>query len=456
MSGGGRIEPPEADVPPARDRDAEDRLPARQADVERTPAAEGVVTGEICEPVPDVGPTVEEALRVVGFSTLLDAPVSAVLAGLGLRLPAITPVPAVDVAMPMLNLESIIKPLTDLLGVFGTGRLSGGSDPTSLFGTMTTLLTAGIGIGTKALGALDGTWSGAAARSNATATAGLASSSGALVGKAGEVRAHTVTAAASVATGYAALQGVVAKFVGVLVASVPVLLTPPGQAIVLTAAAGALAEGLTIVAATKASLVGPTAAVTAAARPVAVPDLASLAPAAAALVGGIAVPLAGLVATGIAGAAGGVVTGRDGGGVVGSTAADRARTEVCAPRDGVGAGPSLAGAVAAVGAAGVAGAAAPERPVSISRQMPAPVPREGRDHVFRTQEGVAATPGCVPMGAVPPTGARATAGVVAGTSPTYLVAESGLGASTDVVAPAVFGGDRRPPSGREPDVTLSL
>ncbi|MFT3900779.1 MAG: hypothetical protein QM728_11140 [Gordonia sp. (in: high G+C Gram-positive bacteria)] len=215
--------------------------------------------------------TVEGALRGAGLGPVLDMPVGAVLRNLGLpALPAPPPLPPLPglPPLPVLDPSALLKPLTDLLGAFGTGDLAGAGDPTKIFSGLSSLLDLTISGTTTALKALDKAWAGTAATSAATKMGRTAVESGA-VAKQGTGMSFDITAAAGiVAGGLAALQAVIVKTVGLVGAAMPFICTPPGQAAALAAIGAGMTEGMAVIAATKAQLLAPTAKMIANGAPV--------------------------------------------------------------------------------------------------------------------------------------------------------------------------------------------
>ncbi|MBY4570164.1 MULTISPECIES: hypothetical protein [Gordonia] len=191
--------------------------------------------------------------------------IAPVQAPLNVHLPASLPelpvLPAIDPAM-------LLKPITDLLATFGTGRLGGIGDPAAAHSDLAGLLDGGVTLLLNAARSVDGGWVGQAATSAVTAASRAASESGMLATQGAAISADLQAAAAVVAAGLTQLQGVVVKTAGALAAALPTLATPPGQLAALGIAAEGLAEGLSVVAATRTQLAGPTAHMAANGRPI--------------------------------------------------------------------------------------------------------------------------------------------------------------------------------------------
>jgi len=161
--------------------------------------------------------------------------------------------------LPVLDLSALLKPLTDLLGAFGTGDLAGAGDPTKIFTGLSSLLDLTVSGTTSALKAVDKVWSGAAATGAAAKMGRTAVESG-MVARQGATMSVDIGAAATiVAGGLAALQAVIVKTAGLVGAALPFIWTPPGQAAALAAISAGMTEGVAVVTATKVQLLAPTA-----------------------------------------------------------------------------------------------------------------------------------------------------------------------------------------------------
>ncbi|GAB09954.1 hypothetical protein GOARA_050_00160 [Gordonia araii NBRC 100433] len=429
------------------------------------PAA-GTSTGEL---------TVEGALRSAGLGPVLDAPVSQVLRSLGLpSLPAVPPLPPLPglPPLPVLDLTALLKPLTDLLGAFGTADLAGAGDPSKIFSGLSTLLDLTVQGTTAALRAVDQVWTGAAS-TTAAAKMGKTAAETAMVSRQGSAMSVDITAAGGiVATGLAALQAVIVKTVGLVAATMPVIWTPPGQAAALAAIGAGLAEATAVVTATKVQLLAPTATMAANGAPVAVGG----APAAGSSPFGIAATVLDSVAgplkaaTGVLGSA--LAAGARGtvGAKAVKSAADRTGTRAekdksgnCrtdGQRDGA---TGLAGvrgsAVSGMGGGGRASGLGVAREVTAEYSARTPVP--GGTEPAAVSVAPHATPGATatagsgaavaPMGAAGALGAHAMGRVVGGAA-IVPRSDEAVADCDQTWAPAVFGDDQRPPSDPAADV----
>lgn len=215
------------------------------------------------DPVPaPLDPTIRELVESSPLGPILDTPVSQVLKSLGLpglpELPPAPPMPGLP-PLPPLNLDILIKPITDLLGGFGSGNLGAGAvDPTMILEGLSQILDMSMSMGSGALKALDQVWTGQAATSSTIKGVQAGTDTAALSRQGTTMSMDTQGAAAIVGTGLALVQGIIAKTIGIIAASAPILVTPPGQAIALGVAADGLAEATAVVTATRAQLLAPT------------------------------------------------------------------------------------------------------------------------------------------------------------------------------------------------------
>lgn len=175
-------------------------------------------------------------------------------------LPGLLGLPALP-ALPALDLTMLLKPITDLLGTFGTGQLGGSSsgNPGQVHQQLAQSLESGVTTLLGAVKSLDGGWAGQGAMSAITAATKTAGEAATVATQGLGMSVDLQAAAAVVAAGFAELQGIVVKTAGLLAATAPTIVTPPGQIAALGIAAEGLAEGLAVVTATRAQLLAPTA-----------------------------------------------------------------------------------------------------------------------------------------------------------------------------------------------------
>jgi hypothetical protein len=193
-------------------------------------------------------------------------------------LPALPPLPPNPVeallqgqALPGLpGVDELFRPLTDLAGCFGTGTF-GAFDPTALLDLSSGMLDQAMSISLSGLKVLDQIWQSQAAQ--AAQTQGLqAQTSGTELSERGtEISTTTQTAAASVARGNANLMTISESFAATAVAAAPMVLTPPGQAMLLASAAEHLKAAIGVVTQTRTELNEQTLTMNGLAAPVPVP-----------------------------------------------------------------------------------------------------------------------------------------------------------------------------------------
>lgn len=213
--------------------------------------------------------SVQDMIDATPLGPILDTPVVDVLTGLGLPplpvLPALPPMPGLP-PMPPINLEHLIKPITDLLGGFGTGDLSkAGFDPTAIFQSLSKVLETTMTMSKGALDLGDKLWTGQASTSAAAKTVEAGANSGALATQGTGMSFDINTAAAIVGQGLATVQGIIVATVSSIAAVVPIILSPgwaAGITMAIAAANVGLAQATAAVAATRAALLGPTGKMT--------------------------------------------------------------------------------------------------------------------------------------------------------------------------------------------------
>lgn len=196
----------------------------------------------------------------------------AVLAGIGLptlpQLPALPPLPGLP-PLPVLDPAALIKPVTDLFGGFGDGNLNGTGavSPQAVLQTVVDSVSTATQLLSTGLQLLQSMESAGAKAAAGAATETMATSA-TISDQAMRVDLTTAAAAGTVATGYAQMAMVATRFAMTSVALGPTLVTPPGQAALLASAIEAGSEAMAITAETKARLVGHTAEMTEAGKPV--------------------------------------------------------------------------------------------------------------------------------------------------------------------------------------------
>ncbi|MEV5648570.1 hypothetical protein AB0L57_10000 [Nocardia sp. NPDC052254] len=226
--------------------------------------------------------SVVELLRHSAIGSAVDRPVNDVLKDMGLpalpQIPGLPPMPEFP-PLPVLDLSVLTKPLTDLAGTFGTGRIPAvgtvgqneptvnpaaapAIDPVQALSQVSSVVQTAVSLGTSAMQIAQMLWQGQGATS-AGEKAGQAATDGAAVSEQSAETSVGVTAAAgSVFQGATVMSGIIARYMTSLVAATPFLPTPPGQAFVVALTADTLAQATACVAKTRAELTVHSAAMT--------------------------------------------------------------------------------------------------------------------------------------------------------------------------------------------------
>ncbi|MGW0039064.1 hypothetical protein [Gordonia sp. NPDC003376] len=193
---------------------------------------------------------------------ILDRPVADVLVGLGLpglpEIPPLPPLPGLP-PLPTVDLGLLVKPITDLLGGFGTGDLATADfDPTMVFDGLSTVLETSMTMAQSALELADTLWVGQSSIAAAAKTGEASVNSGQLSAQGTGISFDIQTAAGIVAAGLAAVQAILAATVGKMLAAVPLIPSGAGLPLVTGFAAEGLSEATAAVAVTRAQLLAPT------------------------------------------------------------------------------------------------------------------------------------------------------------------------------------------------------
>lgn len=213
--------------------------------------------------------TVQDMVDATPLGPILDTPVADVLTRLGLPplpvLPPLPPMPGLP-PMPTINLDLLIKPMTDLLGGFGTGDLSkAGFDPSAIFQSLSKVLETTMTMSKGALGLADKLWAGQSSLGAGAKTAQASTNSAALATQGTGMSFDINAAAAIVAHGLAAVQAIIAATVAKIAAVVPMIVSPAfaaGIGLAVGFANLGLGEATAAVAATRAALLAPTGKMT--------------------------------------------------------------------------------------------------------------------------------------------------------------------------------------------------
>ncbi|MDV7352205.1 hypothetical protein R4282_04120 [Rhodococcus oxybenzonivorans] len=230
-----------------------------------------------------------EALQSSPLGPLLDTPIGVPSLPELPPLPALPPLPPNPVeallqgqGLPGLpGIDELFKPLTDLAGAFGTGTF-GSVDPTSVLDMSSGLIDQAMSLSMSGLKALDQIWQSQAAQA-AQVQGQQAQVSGAELSERGtQISGTTQTAAASVARGNANLMTISESFASTAVAAAPMVMTPPGQAMLLASAAEHIKAAIGVVTQTRTELNEQTLTMNGLAAPVPVPPPPPPGPSAAA------------------------------------------------------------------------------------------------------------------------------------------------------------------------------
>ncbi|MGF6882765.1 hypothetical protein ABIA39_001707 [Nocardia sp. GAS34] len=216
-----------------------------------TPAAEPLAA--------PLHPSVLDALRNTPAAPLAGLPAAQVLAGVGLpglpAVPAALPMLPGAPMLPPLDPAALVKPITDLFGGFGDGRLGAGgvlNPQTLLQNVMQAIETATQWAG-QGISLLQTMQSAGTLAATTSATSALGTSAE-ISDQALQMHTTMGVAAGTVAVGYAQMAAVAAKFALTAAALGPTLVTPPGQAALLATALETGAEATAITAKTKGQL----------------------------------------------------------------------------------------------------------------------------------------------------------------------------------------------------------
>lgn len=245
--------------------------------------------------------SVRDMIDATPLGPILERPVSEVLAGLGLprlpQLPALPPLPGLP-PLPPLDLGLLLKPLTDLLGAFGTGDLAGaGIDPSAVFSGLAKVLEESMSAGGVAMKALDKAWTGAASTAATSKAAQTAADTGKVATQGTGISIDLQAAAGIVGAGLTTLHGIIAATIGKIAGTVPILTTPAGQALAVGFATEGLSEATAAVAATRAQLLGPTTTMTTNGAPIPVTHAPAAGPSPFAIAGAVLDGLAPVVSS---------------------------------------------------------------------------------------------------------------------------------------------------------------
>lgn len=223
---------------------------------------------------PEAAPTVLDALRASPIGPVLDMPLpSAPVVPLPPPDPGTNPIIEMLQSIPVPQLpgmDQLLAPLTDLGGLFGSGILDA-LDPAAILQQSSRLLDTAASIGRSAVDLLPDSWEGAPADAAIEHGHQAHNSAVALSERGDRIGELTRAATATVERGNVELSGIAQSFVAIASAAAPVALTPPGQALLVSAAVEHLQAALAVVSRSRGELSVHTAAMNTLTAPIPVP-----------------------------------------------------------------------------------------------------------------------------------------------------------------------------------------
>ncbi|OZD08447.1 hydrolase [Rhodococcus sp. 06-235-1A] len=167
-------------------------------------------------------------------------------------------------------IDLLARPIVDLLGAFGNGSLPTGG-PADVLRASSAAIEAAQGIGRVAITELAAGWNGDAADAAIRYAESAHTSAIALADHADDIAAVVDQACRDTNQGFLELQAIVQSFVGIALSAGPIITTPVGQTMLISAAIEHLERALVVVARVRAELAAHTAKVGALAAPPTVP-----------------------------------------------------------------------------------------------------------------------------------------------------------------------------------------
>ncbi|WP_032404788.1 C40 family peptidase [Rhodococcoides fascians] len=167
-------------------------------------------------------------------------------------------------------IDLLARPIVDLLGAFGNGAVPTGG-PADVLRVSSAAIEAAQGVGRVAITELAANWNGAAADAAIRYAENAHSSAIALADHADEIAAVVDQACRDTNQGFLELQAIASSFVGIALSAGPIIATPVGQTMLISAAIEHLERALVVVARVRAELAAHTAKVGALAAPPTVP-----------------------------------------------------------------------------------------------------------------------------------------------------------------------------------------
>ncbi|OZD75965.1 hydrolase [Rhodococcus sp. 05-339-2] len=143
-------------------------------------------------------------------------------------------------------IDLLARPIVDLLGAFGNGALPTGG-PADVLRVSSAAIEAARGIGRVAVTELAANWNGEAADAAVRYAENAHTSAVALADHADDIAAVVDRACRDTNQGFLELQAIVQSFVGIALSAGPIIATPPGQTMLITAAIEHLERALVVV-----------------------------------------------------------------------------------------------------------------------------------------------------------------------------------------------------------------
>lgn len=143
-------------------------------------------------------------------------------------------------------IDLLARPIVDLLGAFGNGALPTGG-PADVLRVSSAAIEAARGIGRVAVTELAANWNGEAADAAVRYAENAHKSAVALADHADDIAAVVDRACRDTNQGFLELQAIVQSFVGIALSAGPIIATPPGQTMLITAAIEHLERALVVV-----------------------------------------------------------------------------------------------------------------------------------------------------------------------------------------------------------------
>ncbi|MFE4499741.1 hypothetical protein ACFRFQ_07735 [Rhodococcus sp. NPDC056743] len=175
------------------------------------------------------------------------------------------------ISLPSLpGVDQLFTPLIQLAQSLGSGVFRG-VDPVNVLSQASALIDNAAGLSAQGLSSVSQTWSGAGNEAATQINEEAQRSGSELSGRGNAIAQTTAAAAESVQRGNAQLATIAQSFASAVVAAAPIAWTPPGQAMLLAAAAEHLQAAIAAVTATRSEMLAHTATMNSLAGSIPVP-----------------------------------------------------------------------------------------------------------------------------------------------------------------------------------------